>query len=166
MGNMAAKLEMVLGIGILLFFGLMTVMALGDKELASDGFLPFCIVCDGMGVILIILSIRRHRLLHAFRAYVAVLSNDPTGSIANLAVTMGTTEALVRTNIDRMIRKRYFTDAYIDLKENCIVFQGRETVPMERPDTVIINCPSCGGLNAVPRGQVAECKYCGSPLKG
>lgn len=120
------KIQLVVGIIILVVFGLCTIVALIQTELATNGFLPFCLAVDAIGVVLIVFSRKRHNLIRAFKNYVAKLSNDPTGSIENLAAASGTSVDVVRKNLEKMIDKKYFPNATIDQGLNCIVFPNRK----------------------------------------
>lgn len=182
------KVQLILGIAVLAFFGLMTVAGLSDEELrAQTFFVVLMIIMDLIGVLLIVLSRLRHKLIKNFKKYVALLSNDPSGSISNLASSLGTSEDVVTQNLEKMIKKQYFPNAYIDKGQNCILFPNRDAVagmddPVQRADeplnapqeapvataapmTTVI-CKGCGGVNTVPKGHVAECEYCGSAIQG
>lgn len=185
--SIVEKIQLICGIFLLVFFGLMIVACLFDKELAGDGFLPFCIVVTGIGAFLIFLSRRRNKLIHTFKKYVPSLAGNPTGSISLLAASMGTTEDVVLKNLDQMIRKKLFTYAYIDRQQNRLVFRNQEQNPAvgaagmsglasingvpvtaspAPPELMTVTCEGCGGVNTVAKGQVTECEYCGSKLKG
>lgn len=173
------KIQFIVGIIFLLVFGLCTVVSLADAELASDGFLVFCLVVDGLCILLIYFSRKRHKLNTDFKKYVSALSGDPTGSILNLANAMGTSEDLVSKNLNKMIEKKYFAYAYIDKRKNCIVLSNQgETIGVASTagnvssftgvsqGMVTVHCKGCGGVNAISKGQSAECEYCGSLLQG
>lgn len=178
------KVQLILGILILGFFGLGTIGGLTDEELGSDtAFLVTMIIFDLIGVLLIVLSRLRHKLIKNFKKYVSLLSNDPSGSIANLAVALGTSEATVNSNLEKMIKKKYFSNAYIDKAQNRIVLPNHVAAPAEAvntsanaapsapvstgaPEMTTVICKGCGGVNTVPKGGVAECEYCGSGIQG
>lgn len=185
LSTIVEKVQLILGIVIVLFFGLMTVAGLTDEELSSDkAFIVVAIVMDLIGVLLIVLSAIRHQLIKNFKKYVALLSNDPTGSISNLASALGTEKETVIKNLDKMIKKKYFANAYIDRDQNRLCFPNREqapltgTAPHQRelnvpqsapaasPQMTTVICRGCGGVNAVQKGCVAECEYCGSSIQG
>ena len=173
------KIQFIAGIIFLLLFGLCTVVSFADAELASDGFLAFCLVVDGLCILLIYYSRKRHKLNTDFKKYVSALSDDPTGSILNLANAMGTSEDVISVNLNKMIEKKYFSNAYIDKRKNCIVLYNQgETMGVASTagnvssftgasqGMVTVCCKGCGGVNAIPKGQSAECEYCGSLLQG
>ena len=185
LSTIVEKVQLILGIVIVLFFGLMTVAGLTDEELSADkAFIVVMIIIDLIGVILIVLSAIRHRLIKNFKKYVELLSNDPTGSIPNLAAALGVGEDVVVKNLEKMIKKKYFANAYIDRNQNRVCLPNRETAPSAQegvPHVTVPNtsqaapaadqmttviCPGCGGVNTVRKGCVAECEYCGSSIQG
>lgn len=174
------KLQLIFGMIILLLFGLCTIMALVDSSLSGSGMLPFCIFFDVIGILLIILSSRRKILIEKFKKYVAVISVDQTGSIANIAAVTGISENVVKKDLSLMIKRKYFVDAYIDEHTNCIVVSGLKnsastTVESEQSQQtdhtetevqyVTVTCKNCGGINKVVKGKVCECDFCGSALE-
>lgn len=162
-------IQMIAGIAILFLFVLCTIMYLTDPVFAAEvdiGFLIVCLIFDGLGVLLIVLSIRTQRLLKAFRAYTAALANSSNGFIPELAASLGASEDMVKRNLERMIARKYFPNAFFDRNANCIL--PRKPAIRQRaaaPEMVTVKCKGCGGINTLIRGQVGECEYCGSPLK-
>lgn len=177
--------QILAGVAILLWFGLCTIIYLTDKEFAAEvgvGFLIFCLVLDALGVWLIVLSRKKTKLMREFKKYVAAVSNDADGFIPDIAISLGTSEEVVRKNLELMIKKKYFANAFIDYRTNCIKIANRHdtvanaaqqtqvnlgvhTAPMAA-ETVTIKCRGCGGINTIQKGAVGVCDYCGSPIKG
>ncbi len=118
--------------------------------------------------------------LKEFKKYVAVISNDPSGYIPNIAATLGTSENVVKSNLEIMIQKGYFESAFIDENSNCIVFANIQTTQTAPTSTnvsakvpkvpgvemVTVKCSGCGGINTIVKGQTGECDYCGSAIMG
>jgi uncharacterized paraquat-inducible protein A len=79
----------------------------------------------------------------------------------------------VMKDIQKMIDKKYFLNAYIDMRTNEIVLQRKnvqaEFVPPSAVNTPVematVSCRSCGAVNSIQKGAAAECEFCGSPLK-
>lgn len=174
--------QMLAGVAIVLLFGFCTIMYLADQEFSTDtgvGFLIFCLVLDALGVWLIVLSRKKTKLVKEFKRYVAVVSNDPDGSIPNIAAALGTSENVVRKKLELMIRKKYFANAFIDQNLNRIVVATKQNAAVstaQRPQTnapvmsqavemVTVKCKGCGGINTLQKGVVGECDYCGSSIK-
>ena len=183
-------IQMILGLAVLFLFGLCTIAYIFDEETAADvgvGFLIFCLVFDALGIWLLILSRRKIKLIAAFKKYVAAISCDPSGYIPDIAASLGTSEDVVKANLERMIQKKYFSNAFIDLNSNCIVIvaknpadtaeqHARDTAPQsgadtvaypsaQAPEMVTVKCKACGGINTIQKGAAGECDYCGSFIK-
>ncbi len=178
--------QMLAGIAIVFMFGLCTIVYLSDKEFSADtgvGFLIFCLVLDLLGVWLIVLSRKKIKLMKEFKKYVAVISNYPDGYIPSIAASLGTSENAVKKNLELMIKKRYFSNAFIDRSSNCfvIVTKQKTTVSTAQQsqtnnnsyaspsasqaiEMVTVKCKGCGGINTIQKGAVGECDYCGSPI--
>lgn len=179
------KTQLIAGILIIFLFGFCTIGSFTDAELRSDGFLVFCIVMDVIGIVLILLSVKRKRLVVDFKKYVGAILEDPTGSIENLAATIGTSQDVVKKNLELMIRRKYFANTYINQETNCIVIKGAsnsntvqqtqnnaQSQQFVQPQTnapkiesIPVTCKSCGGNNKIVKGTVGECDFCGSIMK-
>ncbi|WMJ86053.1 hypothetical protein [Anaerocolumna sp. MB42-C2] len=169
--------EYLLGAMIATLFGLVALVGMFDHE--EDGAAIIIIISwlfTALGLWLIQLGRKRKILLKNFREYVTRLSLDPTGSIENLAASINTSQDVVKDNLQIMINKKFFVDAYIDEINNRVVFQtGVREVPQynefesniqnQYAEYVTVTCKSCGGINKVLKDKVGECEYCGSPIK-
>ena len=94
-------------------------------------------------------------------------------------------EDVVIENLEIMMKKKFFTNAYIDRKSNCIViankqaaqnntaapnaFANEHSAPANTEAAAVemaaVKCNSCGGINTIQKGAVGECDYCGSAIK-
>lgn len=170
-------IQIIAGVILLFIFGLCTIMYLEDAKFAEEvgiSFLVVCLVFDALGILLIILSRRTSKLLKLFPAYAAAVTNDPNGFIPNVAASLGASEDVVKKNMEQMIRRKYFSDAFLDNSANCIVIKKKAPKPYaaatykkaDVPELVTVKCKGCGGVNRLVKGQVGECDYCGSPIRG
>jgi len=177
---------MLAGIAIVSMFGLCTIIYLTDKEFSADtgtGFLIFCLVLDALGGWLIVLSRKKTKLIKKFKKYTAVVLHAPHGCISSIAASLDTSENVVRKNLELMIKKEYFANAFIDQNANRIVISTKQDNAAQRPRTnatayssspaasqatemATVKCKGCGGINAIQKGTVVECEYCGSSVKG
>ena len=174
------KIQLIVGILIVIIFGLTAIMATFTEDFKLDMFIIFYVI-TGLGIWMIILSRKRKKLISDFKLYVARLSMDPTGSIDNLALTLGLSQDAVRNNLKKMILKKYFVNAYIDTTTNCIVLphdkeknsntynQNSSTYNLNNQNTyevedIAVTCKNCGGINKIIKGKVGVCEYCGSPI--
>jgi uncharacterized protein with PQ loop repeat len=163
------KVQLIVGIFITFVFGFATIGSIWEDK--TDGGTTFVMfILATIGVLLIIFSRKRKKLIKDFKTYVQRLSVDPAGSIEDLASGVGTSQDVVKMNIEKMIRKRYFANAYIDIENNRVVFptvseqnQTNEHKAI-KIDYITATCKSCGGINKLVKGTVYECDYCGSPI--
>lgn len=183
--KLVGTIQLLAGGVILFFFGICTMMYLFDKEFQVDvgaAFLVVSLIFDAIGIMLIIFSRKRKKLINDFKKYVSAISADPTGSIANLAAAVGTSQDVVKKNLELMIRRKYFVNAYINQETNCVVIRNISIANSSQPtvdvqptinanqqaipklEYISCTCKSCGGINRVVKGQSAECDFCGSPI--
>lgn len=126
LSTIVEKIQLIVGIFLAIIFGACTIISIAEPLLGASGFLVFCIIVDAISVILIVFSRKRHNLIRDFKSYVAILSNDPTGSIENLAASSGTSVDVVKKNLQKMIDRKYFYNATIDHSSNCIILPNRK----------------------------------------
>ena len=147
-----------------------------EKEMDFATLIVMCVFVS-IGVVLIVLSRRRKKLINNFKDYVVRLSTDPTGSIKNLAESVNTSQDVVRANLQKMIYKKYFAHAYIDEVQNRIVFptstfhnnipnnsQQSDVLIKQEAEYLAFSCNNCGGVNKIIKGKAQDCEFCGSPL--
>lgn len=181
--------QMLAGIALIFVFGICTIVYVSDKEFAADSGVIFLLVClafDALGVWLIILSRKKAKLIRDFKKYVAAISHDPNGYIPDIADSLGLSEDAVKNNLELMIKKQFFSNAFIDRNSNCIVISNKQSASNEdaspnvfsnlsavaanaanpAAEMVTVKCKGCGGINTIPKGAVGECDYCGCAIKG
>ncbi len=179
------KIEMIAGAiwGGLFFICILSCIFEGEEDIS---FVIACIVCFVLGVWVFYCGYRRKKLRNTFKRYVACLSDNSTGDLENLAAANGTSVDVVKKNLRAMIKKRFFSNAYLDEGNNRIVLNptsnqdfssivnmtqqifGTAAQPTaQTPTTVFVtcNCPNCGGINKVAKGTIAECDFCGSSIQ-
>ncbi len=178
-------IQLVGGIILVFMFGLCAIMYLTDKEYAGEtgiAFLITCLIITGLGIWLITLSRKKKKLVREFKKYVAVISQDASGYIPDIATSLGTSEDIVKSNIELMIQKEFFTNAYIDRSSNCVVIGNKQNAQttmstanayanstntdMSTVEMVTVKCNGCGGINTIAKGHTGTCDYCGSAIKG
>jgi len=177
------KVQLIIGIAITLLFGLMIIGLLTDGEFRSSmgvGGAIFIFLFFALGIWLILLGKKRSKLIKTFKSYVSRLSTDPTGSIDQLASSSSTSVDIVNKNLNEMIKKKYFVNAFIDKDRNCIIFphysqsqtQTQTQGTLNRTQTqnqaiefATVSCKGCGATNKVAKGSVGECDFCGSQIK-
>lgn len=172
------KIELIAGIMIAAFFAFVGIICLPEAEGTEIALV--CLFFVIIGILLIRFSRKRHKLIGDFKKYVTAISSDGSGSIEKLSRTMNVAPDVVRTNLDLMIKKKYFVNAFINEETNGIVIGNiipRKEETMQSVNTeasvqrnfkkieyMSVTCSGCGGVNKVEKGKSCECEYCGSPL--
>lgn len=149
--------------------GCISASSSNDRDLRSNapifGLVAIIFLCTG------IFCLYRHRrasrLLADFRKYNAILASDPVKTIYRIAEMTGDTVENVRKNVNHMIEKNYFVNAYIDQSGKIVLAdrgQMNQVVGNNdgRKDFITITCPSCGGVNRLVKGHVGKCEFCGA----
>ncbi len=173
--SIISKLEIVVGGLLTFFFGIGLIGCLTDESLNSAGTIIVILVLLLLSIFLLYRGIRRGRMIKLFKSYVTRLSTDATHSIDLLAEGTGTSVDVVKRNLQQMIKKRYFANAYIDTQQNRIVFPQQATIKTSvsaepsaaGPDTEYetVTCKGCGAANKIAKGSGGECEFCGCQLK-
>lgn len=180
--------QMLVSIIMLLFSTLFLVLYISDWDFAESmgvGQLIIYLSMFVLGITILAAARKSLILLREFKRYVAALGNVENGSIPRLAQYLGAPEEQVRKNLNEMIKRRYFVNAYIDNTTNCLVIANRNhtaangaqvphpaadtyTAPVttQAPAMVTVKCKGCGGINTIQRGTVGVCDYCGSSIAG
>ncbi|MEW9095240.1 MAG: hypothetical protein AB2417_09180 [Clostridiaceae bacterium] len=172
-------LQSIIGWALAIMFGLTSLFGFTEIKGGSDvAALMICLALTTYGVSLIKKAKKRKKLINLFKNYSDRLASDPTRSIDLLARSTGATVDVVKKNIVEMINRGYFTNAYIDINRNCLVFAG-ETQPVQQQannmktpnnqpqqEYITVACGGCGATNKIIKGRVGECEYCGSQISG
>ena len=127
--KIVSVIQMVVGVFFSIGFISSMLAYLLDKEFQVKNDASFLIIFLLYGVLggwLIVLSRKRARLIREFKKYIAVIAYTPSGYIPALAATLGVPENTVRNNLELMIKKKLFSNAYIDKNFNCLVVLNRQ----------------------------------------
>lgn len=166
-----------------LFWGAIFVMATFyglEQSIAS------AVLCLAIGIALLVCGVRRVQLYGLSKKYAAVIDGNRHTDITHIASATGSSPDKVKTNIDRMLKRKFLKGIYVDASSGAIVKQQNGAVPMTasvstpgaqtpvKPQTIgdgsapvsqaAVVCRSCGGTTNVPRGSSAPCEYCGNML--
>ena len=109
-----------------------------------------------------------------FKKYINIVINNNQTSIDNIAAAIPISYDKAAKDLQEMINKGYFSNAYIDVSNTEIILPSYIKQQSERNGSLKNNneqakvksviCKNCGGNNEVIEGQVCECEYCGSPI--
>lgn len=138
---------------------------------------PYSLIFLGtmISMIAFIYGKRCNGFIKTYKSYVFILSQDSDYSLNNISFKLDTPTPVVIYNLKRMLKYKFFTDAYINEKNNILVFNGynnhkvEETVdtyeePEEKIEYISVVCKSCGASNKVVKGTFADCEFCGSNI--
>lgn len=145
---------LILGAFLTVSFGLFVAVGIGDEELSSDGFLPFCIVTTLIGIGLIVFAVIKKKPVNVYKRYMKVLNSNPDATVKDIVLMTNSPEETVRKNIEKMIAKNYISQNTFAIKEKV------------EKKFVTVQCQGCGAKNAIEQGKHQECEYCGSVLYG
>ncbi len=115
------KVEKIVGFCCAALFGYLALYAMFDdqKELIEEIIMVwvFCVI----GIMIFRAGRKRTKMRLEFKKYVTQLSVDPSGSLENLASATGTSVDTVKKNLKYMIKKKFFTNAFINEQANQLV---------------------------------------------
>jgi len=122
--SIIGKIFSVIGYGLAIFGGIIFLVAIADGWWRYYSWTDDLIMIMGLfvlpGALFIFLGIRIKRRIRRFRVYVSLISSG-TDSLDAIAGFTGKTTLFVINDIQKMIRKRYFSSATIDLANNRVV---------------------------------------------
>lgn len=186
-GSTASKTEVVLGaILMVLFFTGCSNEFLMDKVRWMAAAFVF------LGAYLIVRGFEWGQLVKRYRAYEALLANDPSGSLSTLASATNTSVKDVKQALNLMIKRGMTGSLTIDEGAERVIgsfsptvnLSGAGTAPQSipqqagvlapdsgptpsetSPNEMVISCPNCGAKNSLPRNTAALCGHCGAKIK-
>lgn len=162
-----------IGIGLIV---LGVIYFFGETSEGSNAIGPMLFFIGG-GVFIIRTSKKMQIQGEKFKKYISIVINNNETSIDNIAAYMNISCEEVVRDLQTMIDKGYFLNAYVDLSSREFVTRTREYEPInvngsssfnevqeEKPKMKVVVCRNCGGNNTILEGEVSECEFCGSPL--
>ena len=123
-----------------------------------------------LGLILIYLGKKSLIIATKYKKYIDLIVNRRLRSIATISSAIPVSHDSAIKDIQEMIDKGFFEDAYINYNLDEIVFSKEdevdERVKNHKVEMIVVPCNGCGANNKVEKGQVEECQYCGSLISG
>ena len=105
-----------------------------------------------------------------YKKYIDIIVNKKVRSIPTISSAIPVSHDMANKDIQEMIHKGFFEDAYIDYNQDEIVFSTEdvvdERVKNHKVEMIVVSCNGCGANSKVEKGQVEECQYCGSLISG
>ncbi len=107
----------------------------------------------GVGLLIwLILIVKKERITNS---YIAFTANKKVVKFTTLAEFRDVSVDIVIKELYSAIKKGYFSDAYMDLENQCILFPNRDLGGRET-----VSCSKCGASFTALTGYVATCPYC------
>jgi len=130
-----------------------------DAILLSIVVLAACVIAIVAGTII-------KRSIRRFRQYVSLISLQRLTSIRDIAARVSKPVDFVRKDLQKMIGKRFFANASIDmLSDEIIVNAGALPVQGGPVEYEVFQCSGCGARGSRIKGGLGYCDYCGFPVK-
>jgi ABC-type multidrug transport system fused ATPase/permease subunit len=123
-----------------------------------------------VGLLFIIPGYKIKKRIRRFKNYVTIISSENITSIDILATKTSQSVDYVRNDLQKMIDKKYFPNAYIDRDDNEIIIgstdrqEHAQKTALVFADPVSVQCASCGAMNKKENGTTSTCEYCGSAI--
>jgi hypothetical protein len=169
------RILIIAGYAIIAYFVLLGVLIVRDAKI-SGAYTPnytalffVLLFFIGIGMLFIFLSYKIKKRIKRFKTYVNIISCTGITSIDLLAHKTFQSIDYVFKDLQKMIDKKYFSNACINKEDHEIVIGSmcknpcRQTNPAFT-DPVRVRCTSCGAVNKKEKGTLDACEYCGSPI--
>jgi len=139
------------------------MMELAEEGTTSLDGVIVVIVLFILSILAILKGIQIKRRIKRFKKYVSLISMQRMTSIGALAVNTEKTPDFVKKDLQKMIDKKFFVHASINIQANEIIIHGLPQMPQMNVTSAV--CGRCGATGRVTEGQINECEYCGSVLQ-
>lgn len=146
--------------------GLISSGALMEDGLAS-GILGTLFYISA-GLALVFLGKRSSIKAEKNKKYIDLIVNKKLRSIGTISSAVPVSHDVAITDIEDMIKKGFFEDAYINYSVDEIVLVTDEvqannlSYTNRQAEMKVVTCNGCGANNKVEKGKVENCQYCGS----
>ena len=162
----------IIGWILIVLGALATAGSLDGSYSVAEIIVTFLILVGG-GIGLVVLGHKTTRKAVKYRKYITLIVNQKESDINNIASTLNFSNDEVRRDLEKMIGKGFFQNAYIDERKGTIVFQDNDDVvngdssktrSENRSEMKVVQCKNCSAVNKIAVGKVGECEYCGAVL--
>ncbi len=128
--------------------------------MVTEAFILFDLITIGM----LFWGYKIKSLIKSFKKYVYVISSEHEGTLSNIAAILGKNENTVMKNIQKMINKSYFSNAYIDYRKKELMISGKALDKLKLSEAESTTCKTCGAYNINVIDDDSFCEYCGTIL--
>lgn len=156
------------------------IMCVGVTDLKSSGAfagMVFLFIILGLSILAIIKGYQIKQMVKRFKTYVSLISIENITSLEDIASSTSQSVDFVKNDLQKMIDKKFFANAYIDKQSNEIIIgssNSQPSVPISSEsfhlnvvteiETESVQCLGCGAMNLKQKGGSGNCDYCGSLL--
>lgn len=176
------KLRSIIGYAL----GLFSLLCIWVAATEMHGFsglsmVIFFTIMLGGCILLVISGAKTKKRISRFKQYVSIISKENMNTLDCLASATSQSVDFVKNDLQAMIDKHFFVDAFINLGTGEIVIGNhvQHSVPEngntnnKTNDTVKPNitseiehvkCPGCGASNSKSKGIAINCDYCGTQI--
>jgi len=174
--KIVGKILSIIGYAVGSIFLLIFIIGITDQTMTASEKTPALILCITF-IITALLLIRKganiKHTIHRFNKYVRLISEEHMNYIGKIAESTLQSVDFVKNDLQKLIDKKYFVNAYIDANLNEIIIGHRydqssqENIQsnLSSAEYESIRCSGCGAVTSVPIGTSAVCEYCGAQLK-
>lgn len=162
--------KLAIGLVAIGIFGALTPPPTQNPQQNVVGPMVFLILG---GIVLFIFSNKLKQYSIKYQKYNAIINNEGIISLDNIAATVQTPYEIVVKDLQDMISRGYFKDAYIDdasREVRLLNKKSQEDIKTEsnkqEQEKIVVACSGCGANNTILKGTVGECEYCGTAIKG
>jgi len=167
-------IQMVIGVPIAFFNTLFFIAALSflfDPTRRNKSAVVATIILFGsitaLGIWLIVCSIKRKSRLVDFKRYVGIIAVTHSGKFDLISRETNEPISVIQKKLEWMVNKKFFTNARINLVDDCIDIAGVTQIIEHAPSELAytsVTCKFCGATSMIVIGKTHPCPYCSSPL--
>jgi len=124
-----------------------------------------------LGTLLIVCGIKTKKRIQRFNKYISIISLENQTSLENIASSCSQSIDFVTNDLQAMINKKFFTNAYINkntnefiMKNKNIIVENNNSKKAKKLEIRVITCKNCGASNNITSTSTVECEFCGSAL--
>jgi len=118
-----------------------------------------------IGVTNIVLGTKTKKTIERFRHYVSLISVQRMTSLGEIAANTLKTPEFVRNDLQKMINRRLFVNASINITTGEIIIAGLEQYAPPPPEYEAFTCRGCGAPGSKNKSAVYTCSFCGMTRK-
>lgn len=159
----------VFGYTIAILFGIPLIMGSFDFKIPAELIIVFIFLA--LAALLITYGIRTKKRIKRFKMYEELILVKNQLPLNTIASACSQPIDFVAKDLQKMIDKKFFINAYIDKNTNELILGIKntssaniETTNNKSVELTTVTCKCCGASIQIPAGIVAKCEFCGSTI--